>query len=86
MTRYYLYERNVEGQLHGKETVIEVGDDGTRMILISLDDLRPNYFRDIVLKDSELHEIPVVYEAMLDLPGANPPNAARPYVFRVRRV
>ena len=86
MTRYYLFERNAEGNLCGKETVISIVESENKMVVISISDLSPNSFREIVLKNDELEEIPVVFEAMLDIEGANPSSVARPYVFRVRRV
>jgi hypothetical protein len=66
--------------------VIATDDDGVRMILVSCVSLHPNDFREIVLKDRNLVEIPVVYESPHPIPGANPASVAPPFVCLVRRV
>jgi hypothetical protein len=85
MIRYYLYERDANGTLHGKGSVIALEEDETRMIIVSSVPLDPQFFREIVLKEEHSDGFNVTYEADISLGGATPRSSVSPFVCQVKR-
>lgn len=87
LTRYYLFNKSVDGELHGRGTVLMAdGSGGDSVIVISCLDLSPTYFREIVLQDSNLDYSSFVFEAILTQRGVCPPSVVEPHVVQIRRV